>query len=376
MKINKLALFVCCMSVAVITLADLEDRVSALENQASLEALENNLSLGGYGEFHLNNSNGKNKMDYHRVVLYAGYQFNDWIRLNSEIELEHSKAGAGDEISLATGEEFDAAAAGYVLLEQFSVDLQITESTAIRMGRTLAPLGIVGPRHEPPLFFGVERPNVEKYILPSTWSVDGIGLVGDLSENLSYEIYAVAGLDGSKFSTSSGIRSGRISDYPSFESPSMTGRLDYYGIEGLRAGVAFYQGAASDKSGGTGNGFNNAEVSISSFDAEYSAGPLSLNALIANGEHENTAVADSDFSGSYYTAGYEIWRNGEKAIIPFVRLSEYQTHDSVEEIKETTIGLHVPLSNQFVLKADLMTTEEEGQEDTDTFSVGFGMMFQ
>ena len=75
-------------------------------------------------------------MDYHRVVLYAGYQFNDWIRLNSEIELEHSKAGAGDEIELGTGEEFDAAAAGYVLLEQFSVDLQVTESTAIRMGRT------------------------------------------------------------------------------------------------------------------------------------------------------------------------------------------------------------------------------------------------
>ena len=49
MKINKLALFVCCLSVAVITSADLEDRVSALENQASLEALENNLSLGGYG---------------------------------------------------------------------------------------------------------------------------------------------------------------------------------------------------------------------------------------------------------------------------------------------------------------------------------------
>ena len=50
------------------------------------------------------------------------------------------------------------------LLEQFSVGLQVTETTAIRLGRTLAPLGIVGPRHEPPLFFGVERPNLEKYI--------------------------------------------------------------------------------------------------------------------------------------------------------------------------------------------------------------------
>ena len=47
MKINKLALFVCCLSVVVIASADLEDRVSVLENQASLQALENNLSFGG-----------------------------------------------------------------------------------------------------------------------------------------------------------------------------------------------------------------------------------------------------------------------------------------------------------------------------------------
>lgn len=374
MNFNKFVVFICSLSIVGIASADLEERVSALEAEASISALENNLSLGGYGEFHLNNSNGKNKMDYHRVVLYAGYQFNDWIRLNSEIELEHSKAGAGDELTI-DGTEFDAEAAGYVLLEQFSVDLQVTESTAIRMGRTLAPLGIVGLRHEPPLFFGVERPNVEKYILPSTWSVDGIGLVGDLSENISYEIYAVAGLDGSKFSTSSGIRSGRIADYPSFESPSYTGRLDYHGVGGLRVGAAFYQGGADDKSGGTGNGLSDSEVSITSFDAEYSVGALSLNTLIANGSHENTAVADSDFSGSYYTAGYEIWRSGEKAIIPFVRLSEYQTHDSVDTIEGTKIGANIYLSNQFVLKADLLT-EEEGGTETDTFSVGFGMMFQ
>ena len=125
-----------------------------------------------------------------------------------------------------------------------------------------------------------------------------------------------------------------------------------------------------------GNGFHNAEVSISSFDAEYSAGPLSLNALIANGEHENTAVSDSDFSGSYFTAGYEIWRSGEKAIIHLLDYLSIKPHDTVKEIEETTLGLHVPLSNQFVLKADLMTTEQAGKDDVDTFSVGFGMMFQ
>ena len=83
-----------------------------------------------------------------------------------------------------------------------------------------------------------------------------------------------------------------------------------------------------------------------------------------------------DFSGQYFTVGYEIWRNGEKALIPFVRISEYHTHDTVAAIEETKIGVNIPLTNQFVLKADLLTTEQAGKEDVDTFSVGFGMMFQ
>ena len=134
-----LAAFLGCIGVDAVAVADLEERVSKLEAAADLEAQTSRLSLGGYGEFHATRKDGNSYGDYHRVVMYAGYQFNDWIRLNSEIELEHSKAG-------------DKERSGYVLLEQFNVDLQVADTTAIRLGRSLAPLGIVGPRHEPPLF--------------------------------------------------------------------------------------------------------------------------------------------------------------------------------------------------------------------------------
>ncbi len=99
---NKLIKIVICSASAVaIAGADLEERVSALENAAELEAQTSRLALGGYGEFHLTNNDGQTYGDYHRVVLYAGYQFNDWIRLNSEIELEHAKAGKGSSFSLS-----------------------------------------------------------------------------------------------------------------------------------------------------------------------------------------------------------------------------------------------------------------------------------
>lgn len=392
-KINKLVTFICCLSVVGIASADLEERVSALEAEASLSALENKLSLGGYGEFHATRKSGNSYGDYHRVVMYAGYQFSDSIRLNSEIELENAKT-----------------AIGYVLLEQFNIGIDLSETTTAVLGRSLAPMGIVGPRHEPPLFFGVERPNVEKYILPSTWSIDGVGLVGDLSTDISYEVYAVGGLDASGFNEEDGIRGSREAAYQGLESPSITGRIDYHGIENLRVGVSMFSGSTDHGSKGTDytlsydddatgsvtnsiTGFSGTEVSITSLDFEYSNGPLSINGLFVEGEHDgnvtaipagNTllessngalSVAASEFDGQYFTVGYEIWREGEKAIVPFVRLSEYTTHDSVDTIEGTKIGANIYLTNQFVLKADLLT-EEEGGTETDTFSVGFGMMFQ
>ena len=374
-----LAVFLGCIGVAAVAVADLEERVSKLEAAADLEAQTSRLSLGGYGEFHATRKGGDSYGDYHRVVMYAGYQFNEWIRLNSEIELEHSKAGAGDQ--------------GYVLLEQFNVDLQVADTTAIRLGRSLAPLGIVGPRHEPPLFFGVERPNLEKYILPSTWSIDGVGLVGDLSENISYEIYAVGGLDSSSFNETEGIRGGREAEYPGLEKPSITGRIDSYALENLRFGGAFYQGSTGFTTKGDDNKDPDNEIQILSVDFEYEYGPFSLNGVWVTGKHDGTnklmentdkspsydgvALPETDFGGHYVTVGYEVWRSGEKAIIPFIRLSEYDTHEASasnkSESEETTIGLHIPLSDQFVIKVDQVKEDISGNE---IFSVGFGMMFQ
>ena len=121
---------------------------------------------------------------------------------------------------------------------------------------------------------------------------------------------------------------------------------------------------------------NGGEVNILSVDAEYTFGPLTLNYVWATGDHNGNgaAVAASDFGGYYMTAGYEIWRDGEKAIIPFVRKGNYDTHEASAtdtEVDSTQWGLHIPLSDQFVLKADLLD-----ENDVDTFSVGFGMMFQ
>ena len=54
----------------------------------------NHVTLGGYGEMHANFGEGSEKdvFDFHRLVLYLGYDFADWIKLHTETELEHAFA--------------------------------------------------------------------------------------------------------------------------------------------------------------------------------------------------------------------------------------------------------------------------------------------
>ena len=42
----------------------------------------------------------------------------------------------------------------------------------------LVPVGIINERHEPPVFYGVERPFVDTVIIPTTWFDVGAGVHG------------------------------------------------------------------------------------------------------------------------------------------------------------------------------------------------------
>jgi hypothetical protein len=116
--------------------------------------LSNKTTLGGYGELHYNNlrdqkgSSNKDQMDFHRFVLFVNHEFNDKMRLVTELELEHSLSGDGKP--------------GEVELEQAYIQYDLTAKTSITGGLFLTPVGILNETHEPPTFYGVERNDVEK----------------------------------------------------------------------------------------------------------------------------------------------------------------------------------------------------------------------
>src|SRR5689334_25329625 len=57
-------------------------------------------SLSGYGEFNYNrfrDSQPSSKADLRRFVLGFGHRFNERLTFNSEVEVEHAIASAGDQ---------------------------------------------------------------------------------------------------------------------------------------------------------------------------------------------------------------------------------------------------------------------------------------
>jgi hypothetical protein len=165
--------------------------------------------IGGYGELHFNkpttgfsSSESAGKLDFHRFVIYVGYHFNPKISFNSEVEVEHT---------LVRGEE----ESGELSLEQAFLNLQIKKHIGFRAGIMIVPLGLVNPYHEPPTFHGVERPNVERYIIASTWREAGAGFAGILSKKIRYETYIMAGLNPDGLDGKEGIRGARQKGFES-----------------------------------------------------------------------------------------------------------------------------------------------------------------
>lgn len=193
--------------------------------------LERGLSIGGYGEANLrtivgNKGQDNDVFDFLRLVLYAGYKFNDWIVFNSETEFEHATTGKNGEVSV----------------EFANLDFFLHDMANVRFGLVLVPMGFINEIHEPPFFFGNVRPPVETVLLPSTWRANGLGFFGELLPGLTYRTYGITSLDASGF-RSSGIRGGRQSgSLERAEDFSWVGRLDYSFLPSSFVGVSAFVG--------------------------------------------------------------------------------------------------------------------------------------
>ena len=392
-----------------LTLPDFEpltmaDSVYGLGPAASkIYGVEQGLSIGGYGEaFYRKDVSDKNRSDrdttdYLRFVLYTGYKFTDRIILNAELEFEHASTSTG----------------GSVSVEFAYLDFLMWDWANFRAGMLLAPLGIVNELHEPVFFNGVERPEVERRIIPSTWRENGIGAFGELLPGLEYRVYAMnalKGVDGNSFKLKEHLRSTRQKGGEALaEDIALAARLDYSPMLNAKFGASVYTGKTTHDQQYALNDemfdYPGARLTIWDLHAMYSWQGLDLRALFAMSHLQDsdelnriaTQIGSSSAGkiakkmyGFYTEAAYDVmpWILGDtdQQLSPFLRFSYIDQHAKMAgdwdakgryEHRIWTTGISYKPHPNVVLKVDYRNfdTLDNDHEREDEVNFGLGFVF-
>ncbi|MGB1221664.1 MAG: porin [Alcanivoracaceae bacterium] len=366
------------------TVEDLQKQIDILASEIeSLKQSETsnsplaNISIGGYGEHHYNNyrdtESGPQKddmVDAHRFVLFFGYDYSDSVRFFSELEVEHAYSGEGKP--------------GAVELEQAYIEVDTSDTTRVKGGLFLVPVGILNETHEPDTFYGVERNKLESQIIPTTWWETGVWFTQDLGAGLSYDLAFHSGL---LVEDDYEIRGGRQkSAKANANDGAWTGRVRYVGLPGLDMAVTYqrqndiHQSALDGDLGFAGD-VPDAKAELLEAHARYTIGGLQLTAMHAAWDIDSDAAeatGQDEQSGEYVEAGYKLF--DELGV--FARHTQYdlaERDDQESEVLVNTYGVNYWVHPQVVLKADYQNVnyKDASKDDKvdDSVNLGIGWSF-
>jgi len=396
-RMRKLIAFTSLFITVFIASAQNTDSVYNTKNSAQtlIAAKSGKLLMAAYGEAHYNQPVNAGKiqngnMDIHRQVLLFGYKFNSRTSFITEIEIEHIKE---------------------VYLEQAFLNYQLKPWLNFQGGLILIPMGIVNEYHEPTTFNGVERPLIDKIMVPSTWRELGTGFTGNLPDiNLRYQVFAVNGPMGyngdTRLSGKAPIRGARQKGSEAkMRQPDLSAKVNYYGIRGLNIGAAVYMGTTESSLFANLNTDSTMQsamadssvigVKMVGLDFRYSRKQFEARGQVIYGMYNNTSAynhfADSDLGtaayGYYAECGYDVSKllKIKNRLVPFVRYSNYNTHHQTTtetpanaQYEQTiiTTGLSLFLDKAFVAKADFQHSTNGNNVTNNTVNLGLGFWFR
>ncbi|MGH7898086.1 MAG: hypothetical protein ACREQQ_09045 [Candidatus Binatia bacterium] len=362
--------------------------------------IERGLSIGGYGEANYRAAVGdegstRDEFDFIRFVLYFGYKYNDWIVLNSEIELEHAftKSTVSSE-------------AGEVALEFATLDFLLHSAANARVGLLLVPMGFINEIHEPPFYHGNVRPLVETDIIPSTWRANGFGLFGVPIAGLQYRTYGLTGLNAKGFRAANVRDARQRGNREIAEDFAWVGRVDYAPLLGTLIGGSIYLGDsgqdqefAGEKPGVFTRIFEgHAQFRMYGLEARALGAILEIDdadalsrARSEGGTPEMPVTPETvgeRMVGYYFEVAYDVLPllvpDTTHYLAPWFRYSKVDTHDSVpsgfprdpkRDREVIEVGLSYKPIPQVVFKLDYRNQDSDGGDLTDELRVGGGFVF-
>ncbi len=322
------------------------------------EFFEPKTSLGGYGEMHYDmkkqytEAGGEvGKLDFHRFIFYIKHQFSPEWSMMSEVEIEHNMVYSDGD-------------GGYLAMEQAHLNYW-NGTWGWQGGVILVPSGIINEFHEPPTFMSVERPEYNKYIIPTTWFDNGFAFYGAMGD-FNWKVALTGDLDGDE--VGDGIRDARMKGVSSTaKSWVKTIQGSWAGMEGLKVGGSVTMNDAP-KDDGTSVGVN-----LTEFNATYSAN--NMYARMENGKISYTDNGSVESSSGYYLdLGYDIASlvgcGDDSNLYLWTRTSTYNTNDTGDDTEISLFGVTYKPMNNISFKFETGT-----KNDADIMNIGIGYMF-
>lgn len=352
-------------------------------------------TIGGYGEASYNrytHDSSDNKADLKRFVLFLGHSFNDQLSFNSEIEWEHAVTSADDQ--------------GETEIEQAYLNYQFKNGVNLKAGLFLMPFGFLNESHEPPVFYGVERNEVETRIIPSTWREGGIGVSGNTDIGIDWNVGVVTGFDIAKFDDASAPLRASHQELQLAKARDLAyyAAANYRGVPGLTVGGGVFtgnttQGNADFKEDNTRPDFSGIDGRLTLWDlhgrwqkrgwdvqALYARGTISeagkINTAILAANPLATEFVPSAFYGYLGQVAYKVWEKDNMTLSPFFRYERYNTQSSMptgfaanpdNTDRVMTAGISFKPDPQVVLKADYQKFQQNSAKDR--INLGIGYMF-
>lgn len=307
------------------------------------------VAVGGYGEATLNAPFGPNAgpviADLRRNIIFLGVNFTDRIRFFSEIEFEHTLTSDGKE--------------GEVAVEQALLDFMLWRWLNLRTGMSIVPVSLINIYHEPSTFLGVERPDADLFIIPSTWIQLVAGLYGSVGP-LRYQFYVTPGLRAEGFSAATGIRGGVQDNLVRARDWGVVGRLDYSPMLGMNLGLSAYWARAGQGDPNLGA----VPVSIAAFDVKFGRWGLSfrgqvsyiyigdaaqLNQVLLLARPQSGPVS-RQLVGGYIELGYDLFRPFSSRVVgmQLIAFGRYERSDTQLDVPTETGRLRVPGNDRSV----------------------------
>lgn len=383
-KMKYKVLFIAIFISKIASAQDTEQDSLRVVNRMLSEYNSNRLTIGGYAQIDYNEPDGSEagNLDVHRLVMLFAYKFTDKVSFLTEVEWEHVEE---------------------IYVEQAFINYNVNPNFNVKGGLMLVPMGIVNEYHEPPTFYGVERPGVDHNIVPTTWREIGVGVSGKFDNlSLKYQAYIFNGFvsyrDGEgTLRGKDGLRKGRQKAAESIiNSPNLSVKFDYYGILGLKLGFAGYFG--NTQTDDSSLEASTVGVSMIGLDARYQLQNLELKgqyiftSLSGTADYNKLTGKDlgSKMDGIYGEVAYNFMpllnNKTNKKLVLFTRYEKFNTHKQTAgdlEVNKAydrniiTGGIDFKLTPGVALKADYQWFKNADVVNNShrQFNAGVGIMF-